>query len=189
MENLQEWENRVRHKYVMIESFLKANNSLNDPRVVERLEARTELNTKRPAQYYSRRTTLQIMDVLCEYYYPNLSKADAYYKLGYDSFNGFRQTISGRVTWAMLKLKILQPKRIFKNAVESINEQDENATRVLIQDSPTTYRLQFRDDPLDPYAMHGVIQCLLDSTPLKDAKAELRQLSYLNFDLVCTWRE
>jgi uncharacterized protein (TIGR02265 family) len=189
MENLQEWENRVRHKYVMIESFLKAHDSLNDSRMVERLEARTELNIRRPAQFYSRRTTLQIMDVLCEYYYPTLSKPDAYYRLGYDSFNGFRQTLTGRVAWAMLKLKIIRPDRVFKNAVETINEMDENSTRVLVQDMTTSYRIQFRDDPLDPYAIHGVMQCLLDSTPLKEAKAELRQLSFLNFDLICTWKE
>jgi uncharacterized protein (TIGR02265 family) len=189
MEDLREWEDRIYYKYVLIESMLKAHDSLNDSRIVALLEARTELNTKRPALKYGHKATFQIMDVLCEYYYPGMSQADAYYKLGYDSFNGFRQTIAGRVTWAMLKLNILSPKRIFKNIIDSLNEQDENAQRVLVQENATCYRIQFREDPLNPHVFRGVIQCLLDSTPLKDAKVELQEFSYLNYDLICTWKE
>jgi uncharacterized protein (TIGR02265 family) len=189
MENLQEWEDRIRHKYVVIESLLKAHNSFDDQRVIQLLETRTGLNIKRPAQSYDRRTTLQIMDVLCEYYYPGFAKPEAYYNLGYATFDGFRQTISGRVTWAMLRLKILQPNRIFKNMVDSFNEQDKNAVRVLVQESPTSYRIQFRQDPLHPNATHGLIQSLLDNTPLKEAKVKLYEHSYLNYDLVCSWKE
>lgn len=184
-----DWESRIRHKFVMMESFLRANDSFSDPVIVERLRTRTGVDVRHPQATYDRRTVLSVMNTLCDYYYPGLTRQDAYHKLGYDSFNGFRQTITGRIGLALLKLKVISAERLLKNSLEVLNSVDENAIRSMVKDSPTSLRFIYRDDPLDPFAMHGLYEAMMEAAPLKEAKAELKLLSPFNFDIIFSWKE
>lgn len=177
------------HKYVMLESFFRGKNSYQDKLFAVRLKERCEVDLQRPRSTYTRKTVLGVMQLMAEYYYPGKSLEEAYYELGYDSLEGYRHTIFGRVALAVLKLKLVTPERVLQVVLKAFNDSDDNAVRQLVKNNATDYSFLFRDDPLDPYASHGLVQAILEDTRFPFGKASLQLHSLFNFDINVRWMQ
>lgn len=182
---LKDW----RHQYIKLESVLKAKNCLEDEKLRVLVLEHCGADLKRPQATYDHKTYTCISQAIASYIYPDKTRADASYQLGYESFDGYRQTIIGRVASAILKLNFISPERILKAALKSLNEADTNAVRQLVQRGPTAYTFEYRNDPFYPYTQLGLLQALVDYIKLSQGRVELVEYSLYNFDINITWRE
>lgn len=130
---------------------------------------------------------LQILEVLAQELYPELPQEDAFFRIGQEAVEGYRQTILGRIQFAAAK--IVSPNKIAKIAPAN-TRQNSNFGEIRWEElAPTKFRYIFEETPVPIAFVAGNFLAALKTTRARKVRVSYRTPGFERGELIMEWEE
>ena len=133
-------------KFSGVEALLLTYNLKDGHPLLEKLEPLYCKENKRQMAEVPVENYFNMLEILAEAYYSDLPKDQAFFQIGQDSVQGYRQTIIGRIQFAAAK--IISPNKIAKLAPANSRQNTNFGTISWEELTPSKFRYIFGESPL-----------------------------------------
>jgi uncharacterized protein (TIGR02265 family) len=174
-------------KYVAIESLLYGFDIKEGSPVMEQVKSICNLHATSnlaekdvPVEQY-----IELVQWLASRYYSHLPLSKGLFEVGMRWYEGYRKTILGKVQLAAIH--IIGPERTLKKVPAYAEKHSNFGKRNLVQQGPQSYILQFREIPLAPDFVIGILKGGFVECGIEKVSLEWKRLGPEDLDFIISW--
>jgi uncharacterized protein (TIGR02265 family) len=176
-----EWKTRV--KYATLESLLKGTGLENSTEFLD--EVSLFFDPKHPQHDYSISDYIEVLDRMCDWIFPKLTREAGREAIGRMLFDGRRKTVFGKV--ALSALHVMGPHRLMSLAPRLFEVTGGVGKRTLTNSGPNQYCFSSRQVAGTYEEEVGAIKAALEEAGAKNLKVVVEVLAPDSWDYHISW--
>jgi uncharacterized protein (TIGR02265 family) len=172
-------------KYSSIEAVLRAFKMEKDFELMRQVQLICGTNNRQGLTDVSVEGFVELLDFAARHFYPQMTLDEALYAVGRRVFEGYRETILGRLQFAAIK--VVPPETIVKKTPENLSQNNNFGNRRCEQLDLRRYRLIFEGDPVQPSYYNGLFQAGMEATRARNPRVFSQQLGPESTEHILEW--
>ncbi len=178
-------EQKALIKYNAIESIIRGVELYTNSAFLQ--EVQPFFDPTRPKPQYTVVDYLEVLDRICDWCYPNLSRAEGREQVGRLALSGFRKTIFGRV--ALATIHLIGPDRLLIRVPGLLANVSGTGKYSITKLGLRRYCFSTREEAGTYEETLGVLKAGLGAAGAQNVKCEVKVIAADSWDFILTWDE